>query len=695
MGISLSSLNSQLTPVATTSTVPTGATAPAVTDSVGGFLDSSSGITALYDTSGNYVGSYGVDPSTGEFSVWDANGNETSVEQILDSQNISNGLVPVSADAKAGVLYNAQGQYVGLDVAGYVYSSDTVVNSSVTCTGVYNVNGKIIGYTGFDSGSGNYALWDASGNETDATTLLENAGISSTTIADAEALASGEAPDTQEYTDAQAAVQATLERHLLAQGESSLGTVSTAVYNSSGDYVGSFGGDGGGNYQVAFADGVTSDNYASNALQLAGLSDSDGNDALSMLTESVQTSDAGLASLQSVDDALSAYLLSEGADTQLLTNIVNVSDAGGSYVGVIGDDANSLQFAVQTAGGSVIDANAFLLSSGFTQEQIDDAQLLQSSLIVSPASNSAGAADLRSISAALESYLVNSVNNSVDLEGMSPGDVSDLSLGQLATLSGNQLRSLTSSQLNALTTAELASLGLAVGSFTASQVSEFTGAQFSAFSTSQIQALDISGMGGDQLAALSTPALQALSTTQIAALTNDQVSGLGVAIASLSSTQLLSLSATQLGALTSDQIDAFTSADQATALLSSVAQVQAEAPVAGPTPVPPYLPAEPAESVAPIWQWVVATGMGVAGSIACLPGAAASIICGAVGSSIGTYITSGSGPTDATFNFWDGSAWNSVDVSASYPDAPAGQQYSVTGDYDSSTNTVTVTVVPN
>jgi hypothetical protein len=83
----------------------------------------------------------------------------------------------------------------------------------------------------------------------------------------------------------------------------------------------------------------------------------------------VQPSADGLANLQSVDDALSAYLLSEGADTQLITKIVNMSDANGNYVGVIGDDTSSLQFAVQTAGGSVIDANAFLLSSGFTHEQ--------------------------------------------------------------------------------------------------------------------------------------------------------------------------------------------------------------------------------------------------------------------------------------------------------------------------------------
>lgn len=110
-----------------------------------------------------------------------------------------------------------------------------------------------------------------------------------------------------------------------------------------------------------------------------------------------------------------------------------------------------------------------------------------------------------------------------------------------------------------------------------------------------------------------------------------------------------------------------------------------------------YTPAQPGSW---FWGFVGTTVGGLAGTaIGGIGGPISAFFASTAG---GTFLGElwGSG-TDMYFNFWNSNAgqWQSVDIS---PDSTESamlstdqQGYSVTGDYDSSSNTVTITIVPN
>ena len=150
-----------------------GTAAPiALTDEAGSVVAASS-LTALFNASGTYVGSYGIDPSTGAFAAWDANGNETSFQTFAAEHQLASGAVPIASDGGNAVLYNSSGQIIGLDIAGYV-----VNGASDGQTTVYN--GALqteVATFGYDANANEIDL-----NGSSANMLLESLGFSPTQI---------------------------------------------------------------------------------------------------------------------------------------------------------------------------------------------------------------------------------------------------------------------------------------------------------------------------------------------------------------------------------------------------------------------------------------------------------------------------------------------------------------------------------
>jgi hypothetical protein len=119
-----------------------------------GTLVPQSSLTALFNQSGNYVGSYGIDPDTGAFAAWNANGDEVSYQAFAAEHNLANGATPISSTGGNAVLYNASGKIIGLGVAGYLVEVDDVAQNTTSptdgLTDVYNRTGtQLLGSFGY------------------------------------------------------------------------------------------------------------------------------------------------------------------------------------------------------------------------------------------------------------------------------------------------------------------------------------------------------------------------------------------------------------------------------------------------------------------------------------------------------------------------------------------------------------------
>lgn len=399
----VSPLIPSLTPTSTT-TSSSAPEEPSIYDASGNLLATNAGITALYDNSGAYVGSYGIDPSTGYFSAWTSNGQETSLESLIDGHNLSNNFVPISSDGRAGVLYNNAGQYVGAAVAGYVDTTDFSGQSISDYTGVYDKTGKLLGYYGVDPNDGSYSLWSPSGTETDATDILEAYGLSPTDVQTAVQMSTESIAPTETATNDEQTVNAVLAQYFLNQSESSLGTISTSVYDSSGSYVGSFGGAGDGTYGIWNQQGIQGTSAV--ALTDSGLTEGEANNALQMLTQSIESSATGEVNLRTVNDAIAAYMLSQQFGASHVTNASDLYDGDGNFVGLAGESSSSGDFEVELQNGLAFDATSYLLDEGLTQSQLDDAQALQSGMLTETAIVSEAPADLRSVAGVLQEYLL-------------------------------------------------------------------------------------------------------------------------------------------------------------------------------------------------------------------------------------------------------------------------------------------------
>jgi len=187
------------------------------------------------------------------------------------------------------------------------------------------------------------------------------------------------------------------------------------------------------------------------------------------------------------------------------------------------------------------------------------------------------------------------------------------------------------------------------------------------------------------------------------------LSGMTLAqIQAITTGQMFDLDDTQLASLTDIQLAAFTATQsnifhpyQADALFRRMAAAQSKASTPPPSvtnpPPPKYTPPYAGSA---FWGIVGgAIGGLVGGWVGATAGPASAVYEGNLGALfLGGLWGSGS---DAYFNFWNPSAgqWQSIDIS---PDATESallstdsQGYTISGDYDSSSNTVTVTLIPN
>lgn len=205
-----------------------GTAAPVTVADEAGAAVSANSLTALFDSSGVYVGSYGIDPSTGAFAAWDANGNETSFQAFAAEHQLANGAAPIASDGGNAVLYNSTGQIVGLDVAGYV------VNGSAGNATVYNQTNDEVGTFGLTQNGADIDLFGSS-----ADTLLESLGFSHAEITQvAASIAASGGWNLANAT--QAAMHEALIEAALAGNTTGMGTEPTAVYDADGSYVGQF-----------------------------------------------------------------------------------------------------------------------------------------------------------------------------------------------------------------------------------------------------------------------------------------------------------------------------------------------------------------------------------------------------------------------------------------------------------------------
>ncbi len=546
-----------------------GTAAPSIVTDEGGAVVPQTTLTALFDQNGNYVGSYGTDPSTGAFSAWNAQGQETSFQAFAAEHQLANGATPVASDGGNAVLYNASGQIVGLDVAGYVVDTPSAMQNTPTPedgdTTVYDGTGQNeLGSFGYSAAASDLVI-----NGVSADSILESDGFTASQLSQVEQ--SLEANGGWVLSNANdAAVRCALIEYELGGSTIALaaGTVVTAssnVYTAQGAYLGSFS-DANGEFSAYNQNGVVN---ATPVMQDDGVTAAQQEAAGQVLTSALPGQLAGDADLRQINVALSAYLLSQAAATPL-TNSVDVYD-GQVFEGVIGIDSQTGQLALEESSGVVVDVNSSLVAqSGLTASALTNVQQLlatTSSAILT----SAQAAMLSSTVSALNDVLQNLDND--PFENLTPAQVGAYTVQELADFGSDQVEGLTAAQINGLSTAQIQALNAggfsatALAGLSSSSARALTPTQIAELDAQQVQALgtlvdlftpsQFGALTWDGVPGLTTPALAVLDDQQLQALTPTLFSALSDAqVAALSPTQLAALSATQVDALSASQINA-------------------------------------------------------------------------------------------------------------------------------------------
>lgn len=184
-------------------------------------------------------------------------------------------------------------------------------------------------------------------------------------------------------------------------------------------------------------------------------------------------------------------------------------------------------------------------------------------------------------------------------------------------------------------------------------------------------------------------------------------------IQALTTSEVYALNDAQIGSISTSPLAAFTAAQcaifhgsQAQAILNRAAAAQNGAPSPPPSgtnpPPPTYIPEQPQNGW---WTWFGGLIGGImGGAIAstyggpALPivGPVGVLIGGAAGSAFAGYVLAPG--YDAQYNFWnsDLGQYNSVSISLDPAESSMDSDgFTVTGSYDGSNNTVTITVIPN
>ena len=544
-----------------------GSAAPTSVYGETGTLVPQSTLTALFNQGGNYEGSYGIDPDTGAFAAWDANGNEVSYQAFSTEHQLASGAVAVSPTGGSAVLYNASGNIIGLEATGYIVS---VANSAQTgsvvdgLTDVYDETGSsLLGSFGYSTATNDLELNGAS-----ADSALEAEGFTAAQISSVEQSVEANAGwDPSNTTDV--SMKRALIELQLSQSNNGQGTVSTGVYDKNGNFVGTFAGYQ-GNYQYFDQSGTASEDPTS-YLEASGITDAEQFQALRLLTAGVPVATSDYTNLLDVDQALSAYLLDQGLQSPL-SGAVDVA-GGGNFAGNVGIDSATGQLAIET-NGTVVDWDAVLGAQyGLSSTAITTAQSLWTSswAPLSPTQEST----LAQVTEDLEDDLLDSSNN--PFANLTPAQVaSDFTAQQLAQFNPAQIMGLTAAQVNALSATQIAALsagslsvstlgGLTQRSIGAIQASQLNAQQVEAVGIGALSATQVASLSAWTLNALNAQSYSALSTAQLQAITAAQIGALTPSqLAMLSAQQLSALNATQLSGLDSWQLNGL-----------SVAQVQA------------------------------------------------------------------------------------------------------------------------
>ena len=545
-----------------------GAAAPVSVTDEDGVTVSASALTALFDSSGTYIGSYGIDPSTGAFAAWDANGNETSFQTFAAEHQLANGATPVASDGGNAVLYNSSGQIIGLSVAGYVVGSQTGGT-----TAVYNETGQELATFGL---SQNGQDIDLSGSSADI--LLESLGFSVAQISQvAASLGAAGAWDLSDPTQA-AMHEALIEGALAGNTAGNMGTNATAVYNAQGGYVGQFAA-GSAPFSIVDQDGDIDSTPVLQDDDITAAEESLATELLSTITfGSGPISTSGYTNLRQINQALSAYLLSTGSSDPL-SNALDVYDSNGNYYGNVGIDTATGQLAMQEQGGGVIDVSSAMLAQyglsaatvGFAQQNwvssVGDLTQGQATEL------STAAADLGGL---LQQYSGNPFENltSAQIAAMSAQELSSFTPWQLSNLNAADIAALSQAQLSALSN---------LSGLSAAAVAGLSAADIESLAPSKLSQLNLSGFSTQQMSVLAVTQVGALTSSQVGSLSAAQVNALSpAAFAALnlsvaSSAAIGGLSATIVQGLSSAQIASLSQAAGVAKILDELSPSQVAA----------------------------------------------------------------------------------------------------------------------
>jgi hypothetical protein len=558
-----------------------GAAAPATVTGENGAVVPQSSLTALFNSSGDYVGSYGIDPSTGAFSAWNAQGQETSFQAFAAEHNLANGATPVAYDGGNAVLYNSSGQLIGLDVAGYVVTTPVSAQSgspTIGLTTVYDVTGSDdLGSFGYSESAKDFQL---NGSSADGT-LESEYGFTAAQISYVEQ--SVQANGGWNLSDSTvSAVYNDLIANELGQNSVAFGNGDSAVYNAQGSYVGTAA-DVSGIFAIFDQNGSAD---STPVLTDDAVSVSEQEAVAQAVSCSTVTTSSDTANLRQISQALSAYLLAQGAGASL-TNAVDVYDSG-TYLGNVGIDSATGQFAIEESTGIVLDTNASLVSPyGLTSAALANAQQLWTTAASSPLSStqtselSSAVSDLGKLLSALDAD---------PFGNLTPAQVAAYTPQQLSEYSASQIEGLSAAQINPLDKAQVQALnayGLsasALGGLTSNTIQALSNAQIAALGEQQVQALGTSAkyLTASQVGSLIASGASGLSTFALAAFTTAQLQALSASagVAGLSSAQLGALSAAQQTAFAATLNVGVLSSAEVAELTTSVVQALTNAQVA-------------------------------------------------------------------------------------------------------------------
>lgn len=584
--LTINANDATITPAASPSGAPTVVDAARATINVAG-----SGLTALYDADGNFVATYGVDPSTGYFSSWDSTGTETNLNSLV--AKLGAGESVVSGNGQPGVLYNASGQVTGINVAGFT-SSLTAAQTQQSMTGMVQVrdaSGNILGSFGAFGGpssnlglgssgayagiSGNIGLWDANGNYTDATTLLESLGLNDTQIGDAvvalsDPINSGGANS----ADAQAVIQALTSYLISANGDTPVvvtasagvsGTLYnaadnpvaaaslTSVYDANGHYVASYGIDASTGY-------FSSWNAAGHETDLRTLV-ADLRDFTSPVAPDGSVGISYDDSGNIVGLNIAGFAASTGARGVVQSGyygLTSLTDVSGRSLGAFGV-ANDTNFVTVDASGTQTDATALLQSLGLSTSQIASAK----AWLDGSSNTQASQTEAQAVGEALAQHVLWA--NTAEPNALTPQQVSQLSTAQLQALTISELQGFSVAQIAALAASQVCALSAdQLASLSSVQIRALSHSAIGSLTATQITALgdeQFSGLSASQVGALSNSQIAALSTDQIGALLPSQTSGLSAAqLQVFSAQQIPALGAGNIGAFNANQLESLTSA---------------------------------------------------------------------------------------------------------------------------------------